>query len=82
VRAGARFCAYCGRPVVAAFPSIPVSSGATCPACALVNRAGAKFCVRCGTSLVVASAPPVVIEAPPPQQRYPKPVVVFKVNGE
>lgn len=54
VRAGAKFCARCGRALLA--PPVQAShnaAGVTCARCGTVNRAGAKFCSKCRNDLSV-----------------------------
>jgi hypothetical protein len=70
-RAGRRFCAECGVPLLLA-----------CPACGFTNEPGEKFCGGCGTLLSDPAAQPMQLaqypvpsavqrhqEAPPPVAR-------------
>jgi len=56
IRAGAKFCAKCGRTLIA--PRVPSGNavGVTCPQCYGPNRAGAKFCANCRAPLAAPSA--------------------------
>jgi len=56
MRTGAKFCAKCGRALIA--PPVPSSNaaGVTCSKCRATNRAGAKFCANCRAPLAAPSA--------------------------
>lgn len=57
IRQGARFCAACGRPILAQ-PAAPLQVAATCQVCGAQNRPGVRFCSRCGKPLAAARAAP------------------------
>ena len=54
LRAGARFCSYCGQPI-AASPVTPLQTR-SCPYCGAVLRSNACFCKSCGKSLLELEA--------------------------
>jgi membrane protease subunit (stomatin/prohibitin family) len=63
----AKFCASCGKPLVAAAPP-PTGAVVKCANCGTENAANAKFCANCGTALQggeAAAAAPAADAAPP-----------------
>jgi hypothetical protein len=74
IRAGAKFCGFCGATLAPVSPAVSLpprkNNEASCPHCNAALRPGVKFCANCGKPI---SPQPAAVQAAPPASPPPQP---------